>query len=129
MSGIILFDGECNFCNKSVQFIIKRDPHAYFKFASLQSDIGQKLLIEYGVREDVDSLVLLEGKTYYVKSTAALKICKNLSGFWQAGKYFLFLPERWRNMVYDMIAKNRYRFFGRSSHCLLPTPEVRKRFL
>lgn len=129
MHGIILFDGECNFCDQSVQFIIKRDPHAYFKFASLQSKIGQQLCKEHEIHSDINSLVLIEGNQSYVKSTAVLRICRNLKGAWKALALLQVLPSPIRNFGYDIFAKNRYKWFGTKNTCELPPPEIRKRFL
>ncbi|MGE8207168.1 thiol-disulfide oxidoreductase DCC family protein [Heyndrickxia sp. NPDC080065] len=129
MAGIILFDGVCNFCNSSVQFIIKRDPAGCFKFASLQSEIGKKLLREHGIHDEIDSFVLIEDNTYYIKSSAALRMCKNLQGLWRLLYLFLIIPPPIRDFFYDLIAKNRYKWFGIRESCMLPTKEERDRFL
>lgn len=129
MTGIILFDGICNFCNNSVQFIIKRDPHAYFKFASLQSDIGKRLLKEYGLHDDIDSFVLIEKNRCYLKSSAAIHVCKHLKGMWKLLYMFRFIPPPIRNIAYDIIARNRYKWFGKKESCMLPSKEERERFL
>ncbi|MGE6259123.1 thiol-disulfide oxidoreductase DCC family protein [Heyndrickxia sporothermodurans] len=129
MTGIILFDGICNFCNNSVQFIIKRDPHAYFKFASLQSDIGKRLLKEYGLHDDIDSFVLIEKNSCYLKSSAAIHVCKHLKGMWKLLYMFRFIPPPIRNIAYDIIARNRYKWFGKKESCMLPSKEERERFL
>ncbi len=129
MTKIILFDGVCQFCDRSVQFIIKRDKKGHFKFASLQSDLAKQLLSQYNVAKDVDSLVLLDGNNYYIKSTAVLRICKNLSGFWKLGYLLLVIPRPFRDFVYQLIAKNRYNWFGKKEACTIPSPEMRKRFL
>ncbi|MFB6465921.1 thiol-disulfide oxidoreductase DCC family protein [Cytobacillus sp. Hz8] len=129
MKGIILFDGECNFCNGSVQFVLKRDAKAHYQFASLQSEIGKKLLKQYHIPENVDSLVLIEQKQYYLKSQAALRICKNLRGIWKLGSLFFVIPTPIRDVAYDFIAKKRYQWFGKSESCMLPTPDMKKRFL
>lgn len=129
MTKIILFDGVCQFCDRSVQFIIKRDKKGHFKFASLQSDLAKQLLSQYNVEKDVDSLVLLDGNNYYIKSTAALRICKNFSGFWKLGYLLLVIPRPFRDFVYQLIAKNRYNWFGKKEACTIPSPEMRKRFL
>lgn len=126
---IILFDGECHFCDRSVQFILKRDRHGYFKFASLQSELGQKLLKKHQIPTDTDSFVLVTSKQAYVKSTAALKVVRHLTGLWKILYIFILVPRPLRNFVYDVIAKNRYRWFGRKESCDLPTPEMRRRFL
>lgn len=129
MSAIILFDGICNFCNSNVQFIIKRDPHGYFKFASLQSNIGQKLLKKYGIQNDMDSFVLIENNHYYLKSSAAIRVFKHLNGLWSFLYIFHFIPTPIRNFFYDIIAKNRYKWFGKRESCMLPSKEERQRFL
>ncbi|MDM5234645.1 thiol-disulfide oxidoreductase DCC family protein [Lysinibacillus pakistanensis] len=129
MSGIILFDGVCNFCDSSVQFIIKHDQAAYFQFASIQSDIGQALLAKYNVSENVDSVILIEHGKAYAESTAALRISRKLDGFWPICYLFTLVPPFLRNSVYRVVAKNRYRLFGQKKMCLLPTPSQQKRFL
>lgn len=129
MGGIILFDGVCNFCDRSVQFIIKYDQSAYFQFASIQSDVGQTLLAQYGVPENIDSVILIEHGKAYFESTAALKICKRLDSFRPVCYIFILFPPSIRNIMYRMFAKNRYRLFGQNEKCLLPTPSQRKRFL
>lgn len=129
MERIILFDGECNFCDHSVQFIIKRDPKGYFKFASQQSDIGKKKLKQFGIAEDMDSFVLLDHDKSYFKSSASLRICKNLEGMWKVFYYLLIVPRPIRDFFYDIIANNRYKWFGKKDSCMLPSPEIRNRFL
>ena len=128
---IILFDGVCNLCNDSVQFIIERDKEDVFRFASLQSEVGQKLTSERGIDpEAMDSIILIEpGIAYYEKSTAALEISKHLSGGYSLLRYFSFLPEGFRNGIYDIIAKNRYKWFGKKDECMIPTPELKAKFL
>jgi predicted DCC family thiol-disulfide oxidoreductase YuxK len=129
MNSVILFDGECNFCDSSVQFIIKRDPKGLFHFASLQSEAGQEFLKKYGVPADVDSMVLIEKEKAYYKSSAALRICRHLQGAWKLFYGFIIIPSPIRNIIYDLIAKNRYKWFGKKESCMLPPPSVRKRFL
>ena len=129
MDRIILFDGECNFCDKSVQFIIKRDPTAHFKFASLQSDVGRELLEQYQIPNNVDSIVYIKDNQGYIKSSAALRICRNLKGGWKVFNLFLVVPRPIRDYFYDIIAKNRYKWLGKKESCMLPTPEQRNRFL
>ena len=128
---IILFDGVCNLCNDSVQLIIERDKNDVFRFASLQSEVGQKLTTERGIDpEAMDSIILIEpGIAYYEKSTAALEISKHLTGGYSLLRYFSFLPEGFRNGVYDIIAKNRYKWFGKKDECMIPTPELKAKFL
>ncbi len=129
MPGIILFDGVCNVCSKSVQFILKRDPSRHFRFASLQGDRGQELLKEYGIGPETDSIVLIENDIYYTKSDAVLRICRHLRGPARMLYPFRFIPKRLRDWVYDQIAKNRYSWFGRKDQCLIPSKENQDRFL
>ena len=130
MKRIVLFDGDCNFCNANVQFIIKRDPVARFHFASLQSDIGQQLVKKHAIPAEVDSLVLIENNKAYLKSTAALRIAKKLDGLWHLLFVFILIPWKLRDVAYDFVANNRYKWFGKNEDsCTLPSPEIRKRFL
>jgi predicted DCC family thiol-disulfide oxidoreductase YuxK len=128
MNQIILFDGECNVCNKSVQFIIKRDPKAIFTFASQQSTTGKKMMEQYGIDSNLNSLVLVDQQTYFIKSSAALKICRKLRWPWSLFSLFLFIPTPIRDSLYHFVAKNRYRF-GRNESCMLLPSDERKRFL
>jgi len=129
MNKIVLFDGECHFCDQSVQFIINRDPNVTFKFASIQSDIGRQIIKDYSIPLHIDSLILIEEKQFYLKSTAALRICKSLKGVWKIGVFFLLIPTPIRDLVYHVIAKNRYKWFGKKEVCKIPSPEIKKRFL
>jgi predicted DCC family thiol-disulfide oxidoreductase YuxK len=130
MSAIILFDGVCNFCNGSVNFIIERDPQKYFKFAPLQSEIGEKLLKEKGVDKiETDSVVLIEDEKVYTHTTAALRIARRLSGSWSWFYGFIVVPPFIRDVFYKLFAKYRYQMFGKQEVCMLPTPEMRERFL
>ena len=128
---IVLFDGVCNFCNDSVQRIIKNDRKDNFRFASLQSDIGQELTAERGIdTSQVDSIILIDpGNAYYIKSTAALKIAEKMDGFYPILQIFLILPEGLRDFVYDHIAQNRYQWFGKREECKIPTPEEQNKFV
>ncbi len=128
---IILFDGVCNLCNSSVQFIIKRDKNDVFRFAALQSEIGEKLVRERGIdTSKVDSIILIQPEVaYYVKSDAALRIAKSLSGIWPVLGAFLWLPSGLRDLIYDLVARNRYRIFGKRDACMVPTPELKEKFL
>lgn len=125
----VLFDGVCNFCNGWVRFIIERDPKQYFRFASLQSETASSLLRKHSIKVSLDSIVLLEGEKYYTESTAILRICKQLKGFWKGLYVLILVPKPIRDAVYRWFAKNRYRFFGRQESCMVPTPEIRERFL
>jgi predicted DCC family thiol-disulfide oxidoreductase YuxK len=123
---VILFDGVCNLCTGSVQFVIERDSRKRFRFASLQSPTAQRLL---GRRDDLESMVLVEcGKTYR-KSTAALLIARRLDGAWPLLAAFLVIPRFLRDAVYDWIGRRRYRMFGRRDTCWVPRPELTERFL
>ncbi len=129
MQRIILFDGICNFCSSSVQFIIKRDPDLKFQFASLQSNEGKQLLIEHQISTDMDSMVLIEKGCVYTKSSAALRIAKELNGAYQLLSIFLVIPKPVRDIFYTILAKNRYRWFGKKDQCMIPKPEDKQRFL
>lgn len=123
---IVLFDGVCNMCDASVQFIMNRDAGAHH-FASLQSEVGQQLTEKYGLR-DVDSVVLIEDGHAYTKSTAVLRIARHL-GVWKLFYAFVVVPAPIRDLLYTAIAKNRYRLFGKKQVCKLPTAEERARFI
>lgn len=127
---LILFDGVCNLCNAFVIFLIQRDPYKRFKFASLQSPAGQEFLQKYNLPvQEFDTFVLVEADGYSTKSTAALKIAKQLPGWWPLLTVFLLIPRGVRDIVYDLIAKNRYRLFGKKEACLIPTPDIQDRFV
>jgi len=129
---IILFDGVCNLCNRSVQFVIKRDSKDVFRFASLQSDLGKKLLAERNINpQETDSIVLIEPNVaYYTRSSAAIEIAKELGGLWSLISAFNYiLPENIRDSIYGFIAKNRYKWFGKKDECPLPTPEQKRKFI
>ena len=129
-NAIILFDGVCNLCNSSVQFILKRDKNAYFQFASLQSEFGQTLLAKYNLQVDkFESIVLVENEKAFLYSTAALKIAKKLSGFWPLFYLFIVVPPVIRNFFYRLVAQNRYKIFGKKEECLIPKPEWKERFI
>ena len=127
---IVLFDGVCNLCSGAVQFIIKRDPAGRFRFASLQSPLGEELLARFGIDRDVtDSVILVEGDRCYQESDAALRVARGMKGAWKALAVFRLIPRPLRDAVYRLIARNRYRWFGKQESCWLPTPELRGRFL
>jgi predicted DCC family thiol-disulfide oxidoreductase YuxK len=127
---ILLFDGICRFCNQSVQFVIRHDKHGKFKFAALQSSIGQELLKKYTLpTNDFSSLVLVKENSCYTKSAAVLQVCLGLGGLWRILYLFIVIPKPLRDGIYNLVAKNRYKWFGKHDHCMIPTPEVRKRFL
>lgn len=127
---IVLFDGVCNLCNGSVQFIIRHDRQGRFRFASLQSPVGQDLQTRFGMDPGrLDSVLLVEGDRWYQESDAALRIARGMSGAWKALAVFRVIPRPIRDAVYRLIARNRYRWFGKQETCWLPTPELRGRFL
>ena len=127
---IILFDGECNLCNASVQFIIQRDSKECFLFSSLQSDAAQAILLQYNLENlDFNTIILLEDGIIYDKSTAILKIIRRLSGFYKLGYIFIAVPKFIRDFVYKIISKNRYKWFGKRDSCMIPTEELKLRFL
>lgn len=127
---IILFDGICNLCNNFVDFIILRDTKGIYRFASLQYEIGQEKLINCRMMEaDLDSVVLIEGEKCYIKSSAALRIVRRLRFPWPLLYCFMIFPRFLRDGIYDIIADNRYRWFGKRDTCRLPSSEERSRFL
>ena len=129
---IILFDGLCNFCDASVQFIIDRDPQEVFRFAPLQSPLGQALLVQFKIdRMSTDSVVLIDTRRNraYTKSTAGLHIAKQLSLPWPFTVVLFAIPAALRDVFYDWFARYRYRWFGKKDACRLPTPELRARFV
>lgn len=127
---VILFDGVCNLCNSSVNFIIDRDRNNVFKFAALQSEAGKNLLDQFSLNEkEFDSVVLISGNKCFVKSDAALNIVKEFPGLWKILYIFRIIPLTIRNKLYDVIAINRYRLFGRKDTCRIPSPELREKFL
>ena len=127
---IILFDGICNLCNTAVNLVINIDKKDLFRFAALQSDIGQTLISKYNIdRSNTDSIILIENKKAYIKSTAALRIAKNLPGAYPLLYCFIIIPSFIRNWVYDYIAKNRYRWYGKKESCMIPTPKLQRKFL
>lgn len=127
---IILFDGVCNLCNASVNFVIKRDKKDVFRFAALQSEIGQEYVSKFNIDpSETDSIILIDNDKCYVKSTAALHIIKSLSGGYPLLFGFLIVPAFFRNWVYDYVAKNRYKWYGKKESCMVPTEELKKKFL
>jgi len=128
---IILFDGVCNLCNSVVQFVIKHDKKDTFRFVALQSKLGQEILDHIGIdTKNIDSIVLYEpGVAYYYKSDAALQIAKNLDGLFSLGTVFKILPAGIRNVLYDYIARNRYKWYGKKESCMIPTAELKIKFL
>lgn len=130
MSAVVLFDGVCNFCNSSVNFIIRRDPDGYFKFAALQSEAAARLAAENGFDPDAqDSIILIEdGRVRYL-STAALMIARRLEGRWPLFYVLIYVPAPVRDLFYRLFARYRYTLFGERNQCMIPTPQIRDRFL
>jgi len=127
---IVLFDGVCNLCNGFVQFIAPRDDDEKFYFASLQSDVGRSLLAEHDLPTDeLESIVLVEGDAAYVKSGAVLRIASRLGGLYRLLSPFRYVPRLLRDTVYDLVANNRYRLFGKKDRCEIPEGDVGARFL
>lgn len=128
---IVLFDGICNLCNGAIQFVIKRDKEDKFRFAALQSEIGRKLVAERGIdTSEVDSIILIDpGVAYYTKSEAALEIGTELKGYRTLSNILRLIPSSLSNIVYDFIAKNRYKWYGKKESCMIPTPELQAKFL
>lgn len=127
---IILFDGVCNLCDNTVQFIIKHDTKDVFRFIALQSEMGEKILKYIGVdRSKIDSIILYEpGVSYYFKAEAAMLIAGELNTWHRILKYFTFMS-KFGNLFYDLIAKNRYKWYGKKDACMMPTPEIKSKFL
>jgi predicted DCC family thiol-disulfide oxidoreductase YuxK len=127
---IILFDGVCNLCNASVNFVIKHDKKAQFLFASFQSDAAKEILLHFNLKKiNLDSIILIEDRKIYEKSTAILRITKLLNGGFKYLYFLIAIPKPLRDWLYSSIAKNRYRLFGKRESCLVPSPELKNRFL
>jgi predicted DCC family thiol-disulfide oxidoreductase YuxK len=126
---VILFDGICNLCNRSVQFVIKRDKRKIFRFAPLQGKYGQQLLKKFQIDStDLNSFVLVEGDRVYRRSSAALRVSRQLAGGWKLLYGLMIIPPFIRNGVYNLIARNRYKWFGKKNECMIPTPDLKSRF-
>jgi predicted DCC family thiol-disulfide oxidoreductase YuxK len=127
---ILLFDGACNLCNRTVRFIIKRDPLARFKFAPLQSEQGECLLKEFGFPIDkFDFVVYIRKGKCFIKSTALLLVLKDIGGIWELSYTLIVIPKFIRDFLYNIIAKRRYQLYGRKENCMIPTPDIKQRFL
>jgi len=127
---VILFDGVCNFCNSSVNFIIKRDPKKKFRFSPLQSDYAR--LQETNVNLNISTsqtIILIQGEKLFTKSRAALEIARQLTGLWPILYFFIIVPPFIRDFFYDVLAKNRYKWFGKKDQCMIPQPEDTDRFV
>lgn len=127
MKPIILFDGECNLCDASVQFILKRDG-GYYDFASLQGATGQQIIRKHRLPSDLNSVVVIDNGVPFIKSDGALRVAKHLNGLWPLITLFRWVPRSARNFIYDIIAKHRHEWFGQKQQCMLPSPETRARF-
>ncbi len=127
---IIIFDGVCNFCNAIVNFIIRQDKKNVFLFTALQSESGKKLMEQYQITwQQPDSFVLIEKNKAYTKSNAALRLYNKLPWYWKWTQLLWIFPRFIRDWVYGIIAKNRYKWWGKRKECMVPTPELKKRFL
>lgn len=127
---IVLVDGVCHFCQGLTKWIIKRDPEGKYHFASLQSDVAKELLVKGNLSTDsMDTFVLIENGKYYTRSTAALRLAKGLKFPYPLLYVFIIVPKFIRNAIYNWVARNRYRWFGKDEACMLPTPEIKDRFL
>lgn len=127
---IVLFDGVCNLCDSAVQFIIKHDKKNIFMFTSLQSNAGQKLLAQYNFPlDELNSFILIENGKAYTRSTGALKVVKKLQGLWPLLYGFMIIPKFIRDGVYNWVGRNRYKWYGKKDACMIPTPELKARFL
>jgi predicted DCC family thiol-disulfide oxidoreductase YuxK len=127
---LLLFDGVCNLCNGVVQFVIRHDRAGRFRFAALQSEPGQAMLRQFGLStQQFDSFVYVKDGQFFTESTAALRVARDLGGAWRLLYGFIIVPRPLRDAVYRWVARNRYRFFGRQESCMIPTPELRARFL
>ncbi len=127
---IVIFDGVCNSCNGSVNFIIRRDTNKKFMFAPIQSNYAQNVIAQYGMTNvDLDTFLLIKNGTAYVRTNAALEITKDLDGYWYLLNIFRFIPRSIRDGLYHIFATNRYKLFGRSAQCIVPTDEIKERFL
>lgn len=127
---VILFDGVCNLCNGSVLFILNRDPSGIFRFAPLQSETGKNLLSKFDLPNDkLDSIILVENNEYYLRSTAALKILQRLGALWKIVYVFMLVPRPVRDYIYDIVARNRYKWYGKRAECMIPSSDIESRFL
>ncbi|MFC6722109.1 thiol-disulfide oxidoreductase DCC family protein [Halobacteriaceae archaeon SHR40] len=127
---VVLFDGVCNLCEGSVKFLIQRDPEGVFRFAPLQSTVAEELLASHDIDPtDLDSVVLVEGEEVYTKSDAVLRAAHHLGGIYRLLPPFEILPRSLRNRLYDFVADRRYGWFGKKEQCMMPTPDIRSRFL
>jgi predicted DCC family thiol-disulfide oxidoreductase YuxK len=129
-SQIILFDGVCNLCNTAVQFIISHDSEGHFFFAALQSEAGQEILDKFNLsKTEFNSFIYVREGKVYQRSRAALSVLKDLGSWWKILYVFIVIPYPLRDLIYDMVAKYRYKIFGKRASCMIPTPDLQKKFL
>lgn len=127
---IVLFDGVCNLCEGVVKFSVKRDKKGVLRFAALQSDAGKALMRQYDIDDkQLKTFIFIENDKAYFRSTAGLKLAKHLGALWPLLYVFIIIPRPLRDAVYDYISRNRYRWFGKQESCMIPSPEIRARFL
>lgn len=126
---ILLFDGVCNVCNATVQFVVEHEKAPHIRFASLQSEVGARLVAERGLPNDVSTVVLVEGDRVYTRSAAAVALLGHLKAPWSWLAVLWLVPRPLRDLGYDIFARLRYRLFGKRDRCMVPTPELRARFL
>jgi len=129
LEGVIFFDGVCNLCNAAVRFVIRRDSGQHFKFASLQSGLAKKSLVEYHLEENFRTIVLLKQGKIYLRSDAVLEIARGLKGLWPMLYGFKIIPRFFRDAAYNFIAQHRYRWFGKQDECWIPSPDLNSRFV
>lgn len=126
---IVLYDGQCSFCNGATQWIIARDREANVSYAAIEGELGQRLFKQYGIPAHLDSLICIDNNKAYLYSSGAIRVTKYLDGPWKLIYLLKFIPTFIRNPLYRIFAKHRYRWFGKQQACLLPTPAIRQRFL
>jgi len=127
---IILFDGVCNLCNNAVNYIIKHDKKKYFLFASLQSDAAKEILLQFNLKKNnLNTIILIQNQKIYIKSTAVLHIAKQLNGVIKLVTIFFIIPKFLRDFIYHIVAKNRYKWFGRRNSCMIPSEKLKNRFI
>jgi predicted DCC family thiol-disulfide oxidoreductase YuxK len=127
---VILFDGVCNFCNSAINFVLKQDKKGVFRFAPLQSEAGRQLLHQYDLSiQEFDSFVLIDNGRVYKKSAASLRVMHHLPWYWKELQILRIIPTIFRDAIYDFIARNRYKWFGKKDQCMIPTPEMKGKFL
>ena len=129
-SYIIIFDGICNLCNATVLFLINRDKKNIFKFVSMQSDIAKQIFKEYNINfKNLDTIIFIEKNDFYIKSDAIIRIFKKLNYPWKVFYFLKFIPKFIRDRIYDIVANNRYNWFGRRNTCMIPSNETKSKFL